>query len=96
MITVTGTGPGPGGGGQGAVIRTGCADRGGGGQGQHRMGLGHGDPDARGGLAVCPGGQPVRLGGNFPGRGGNARVRSLLLHVSRRPVSESDATHAPR
>ena len=52
MIAAAGSEPGSGGVGPGAVIRAGCADRGGGGQGQHRVGLGDGGPDARGGLAV--------------------------------------------
>ena len=65
MITVAGSGPGPGGLSPGAVIRAGRADRGGGGQGKHRMGLGHGSPDARGGLAVSLAGQPVRFSGKF-------------------------------
>ena len=55
MITAAGSEPGPGGVGPGAVIRTGCADRGGGAQGQHRMGLGDGGPDARRGLAAAHG-----------------------------------------
>jgi hypothetical protein len=46
---------------------------------------------------------PVRLPGRatcapqrrVPRRGGNARVRSLLLHVSRRPGSDSDTTRSP-
>jgi hypothetical protein len=67
MITATGSEPGPGGVGPGAVIRAGSADRGGGGQGQHRVSLGHGSPDARGGLAVSLAEQPVRLGGQFLG-----------------------------
>ena len=67
MITAAGSEPGPGGVGPGAVIRTGCADRGGGGQGKHRMGLGHGGPDARSGLAVSLAEQPVRLSGKFLG-----------------------------
>ena len=67
MITVAGSEPGPGGVGPGAVIRAGCADRGGGGEGKHRMGLGDGGPDARGGLAVALTEQPVRLSGKFPG-----------------------------
>ncbi len=79
----------------GAVIRTGRADRGGGGQGKHRMGLGHGGPDARSGLAVSLIEQSVRLSGKFPGRGGNALVRSSMLPSSRRPCSGSDTTHAP-
>jgi len=54
MITAAGSEPGPGGVGPGAGIRAGCADSGGGGQSQHRVGLGHGGPDARSGLAVCP------------------------------------------
>jgi len=52
MITAAGSEPGPGGVGPRAAIRTGSADRGGRGQGQHRVGLGHGGPGARGGLAV--------------------------------------------
>jgi hypothetical protein len=52
MITAAGSEPGPGGVGPGAAIRTGCADRGGRGQGQHRMGLGHGGPGARGGPTI--------------------------------------------
>jgi hypothetical protein len=67
MITAAGSEPGPGGVGPGAAIRAGCADRGGGGEGKHRMGLGHGGPDARGGLAVALTEQPVRLSGTFPG-----------------------------
>ena len=69
MITAAGSEPGPGGVGPGAAIRAGCADRGGRGQGQHRMGLGHGGPGARGGLAVSLAEQPVRLSGEFPRRG---------------------------
>jgi len=46
MITAAGPEPGPGGVGPGAVIRAGCADRGGGGQSKDGMGLGHGGPDA--------------------------------------------------
>ncbi len=61
MITAAGSEPGPGGVGPGAAIRTGCADRGGRGQGQHRMGLGHGGPHARRGLAVSLAKQSVRL-----------------------------------
>jgi hypothetical protein len=95
MITAAGSEPGPGGIGPGAVIRAGCADSGGRGQGQHRMGLGHGGPGTRSGLAVSLAEQPVRLSGEFPGRGGSAQVRSWLLHVSRRPGSESDTTHGP-
>ena len=95
MITAAGSEPGPGGIGPGAAIRTGCADRGGRGQGQHRMGLGHGGPAARGGPTISLAEQPVRLSGEFPGRGGNAQVRSSLLHLSRRPGSESDTTHVP-
>ena len=53
--------------GPGAVIRAGCADRGGGGQGKHRMGLGDSGPDTRGGLAVSLAEQPVRLSGKFLG-----------------------------
>ena len=67
MITAAGSEPGPGRVGPGAVIRAGCADRGGGGQSQHRMGLGHGGPGTRRGLAVSLAGQPVRLSGKFPG-----------------------------
>ena len=67
MITVAGSEPGPGGAGPGAVIRAGCADRGGGGEGKHRMGLGDGGPDARGGPAVALTEPPVRLSGTFPG-----------------------------
>jgi hypothetical protein len=67
MITVAGSEPGPGGLGPGAVIRTGCAYRGGGGQSQHRMGLGNGGPGTRSGLAVSLAEQPVRLGGKFFG-----------------------------
>ena len=67
MITVAGSEPGPGGVSPGAVIRAGCADRGGGGEGKHRMGLGDGGPDARGGLAVALTEQPVRLSGKFLG-----------------------------
>ena len=67
MITAAGSEPGPGGAGPGAAIRTGCADRGGRGQGQHRMGLGHGGPGARGGLAISLAEQPVRLSGEFLG-----------------------------
>ena len=59
--------PGPGGAGPSAVIRAGCAGRGGGGQGKHRMGLGNGGPDARSGLAVFLAGQPVRLSGKCLG-----------------------------
>jgi len=52
MITVAGSERCPGDVGPGAVIRTGCADRGGDGQSKHRMGLGDGGPDTRSGLAV--------------------------------------------
>ena len=65
MITAAGSEPGTGGVGPGAVIRAGCADGGGGGQSQHRMGLGHGGPDARGGLAVSLAEQSVRLSGKL-------------------------------
>ena len=65
MITAAGSEPGPGGVGPGAVICTGCADGGGGGQSKHRMGLSHGGPGTRGGLAVSLAEQPVRLGGKF-------------------------------
>ena len=67
MITAPRSEPGPGGVHPGAVIHTGCADGGGGGQSQHRMGLGHGGPDSRGGLVVSLAEQPVRLGGQFLG-----------------------------
>ena len=85
MITAAGSEPGPGGIGPRAAIRAGCANRGGRGQSQHRMGLGHGGPGTRGGLADSLAGQPVRLSGEFLGAAGNAQVRSLLLHLSRRP-----------
>ncbi len=65
MITAAGSEPGPGGVSPGAVIHAGCADSGGGGQSQHRMGLGHGGPDTRGGLAVSLAEQTVRLSGQF-------------------------------
>ena len=67
MITATGSEPGPGGVGPGAVIRAGCADRGGGGQSKHRMGLSNGGPNARSGLAVSLAEQSVRLNSKFPG-----------------------------
>ena len=67
MITAAGSEPGPGGVSPGAVIRTGCADGGGGGQSKHRMGLGHGGPGTRSGLAVSLAEQPVRLSGKFLG-----------------------------
>jgi hypothetical protein len=67
MITAAGSEPGPGGIGPGAVIRAGCADRGGRGQGQHRVGLGYGGPGARSGLAVSLAEEPVRLSGEFLG-----------------------------
>ena len=67
MIAAAGSEPGPGGVGPGAVIRAGCADRGGGGQGQRRVGLGHGGPGTRSGLAVSLAEQPVRLSGKFLG-----------------------------
>ena len=67
MIAAAGSEPGPGGVGPGAVIRAGCADRGGGGESKHRMGLGHGGPNARSGLAVFLAEQPVRLSGKFLG-----------------------------
>ena len=67
MITAAGSEPGPGGIGPGAVIRAGCADRGGRGQGQHRMGLGYRGPGARSGLAVSLAEEPVRLSGEFLG-----------------------------
>ena len=67
MIIVAGREPGPGGVGPGAGIRAGCADGGGGGQGERSMGLGHGGPDARGGLAVPLAEQSVRLSGKFLG-----------------------------
>jgi hypothetical protein len=63
IIIVAGSEPSPGGVGPGAVIRTGCADRGGDGQGEHRMGLGNGGPDTRNGLAVSLAQQSVRLSG---------------------------------
>jgi hypothetical protein len=65
LITATGSEPGPGGVGPGAVIRTGCADRGGGCESKHCMGLGDGGPCACSGLAVSLAEQPVRLGGKF-------------------------------
>jgi hypothetical protein len=66
MITAAGSEPGPGSVSLGAAIRTGCADRGGRGQGQYCMGLGHGGPGARGGLAVSlPSG--LCLSGKFLG-----------------------------
>lgn len=65
MITAAESEPGPCGVGPGAVIRTGCADRGGGGESEHHMGLGDGGPDARSGLAVSLAEQPVRLSGKF-------------------------------
>ena len=61
MITAAGSEPGPGGVDPGAVIHAGCADGGGGGQRQHRMGLGHGGPGTRSGLAISLAEQPVRL-----------------------------------
>jgi len=67
MITAAGSEPGPGGVGPRAVIRTGCADRSGGGQSQHRMGLGHGGPHARRGLAVSLAKELMRLSGKFLG-----------------------------
>ena len=95
MITVAGSEPGPGGVGPGAVIRAGCADSGSGGQSKHRVGLGNCGPDGGSGLAVSLAEQFVRLSGKFPGRGGNALVRSLmLLRVS--SGSGSDTTHAAR
>jgi hypothetical protein len=78
------------------VIRAGCADRGSGSQGKHRMGLGNGSPSARSGLAVSLAEQPVRLSGKFLGAAGNALVRSLMLHVSRRRLGFGcDTTHVP-
>jgi hypothetical protein len=65
MITTAGSEPGPGGLRPGAVIRTGCADRGGGGQSEQRMGMGDGGPGARRGLAVSLAKQPVRLSGKL-------------------------------
>jgi TIR domain len=65
MITAARSEPGPGGVGPGPGICTGCADGSGSGQSKHRMGLGHGGPDARRGLAVSLAGQPVRLSGKF-------------------------------
>ena len=67
MITAAGSEPGPGGIGPGAVIRAGCADRGGGGQSKDRMGLGSGGPGTRGGLAVSLAEQFMRLSGEFLG-----------------------------
>jgi hypothetical protein len=67
MITAAGSEPGPGSVGPGAVIRTGCADRGGGRKSEYRMGLGDGGPGARSGLAVSLTEQPVRLSGKFLG-----------------------------
>ena len=92
MITVAGSEPGPGGVGPGAVIRAGCADRGGGGQGQHRMGLGHGGPDARSGLAVSLAEQPVRLSGKFLG---TAVMLGPVIDAPRvsSPWLRSDTTH---
>ena len=94
MITATGSEPGPGGVGPGAVIRAGCADRGGRGQG-HRMGLGYRGPGARSGLAVSLAEQPVRLSGEFLGAAGSAQVRSWLRYLSCRPGSGSDTTGGP-
>ena len=67
MITAAGSEPGPGGVSPDAANRAGSADRGGRGQSQHRMGLGHGGPGARSGLAISLAEQPVRLSGEFPG-----------------------------
>ena len=61
MITAAGSEPSPGRLSPGAGIGTGCADRSGGGESKHRMGLGDGGPDARGGLAVSLAEQSVRL-----------------------------------
>jgi hypothetical protein len=52
MITAAGSEPGPGGVGPGAAIRAGCADCSGGSESKDGMGLGHGGPGTRGGLAV--------------------------------------------
>jgi len=94
-ITAAGSEPGPGGVGPGTGLRAGRTDRGSGGQGQHRVGLGNCGPDGGGGLAVSLAEQFVRLSGKFPGRGGNALVRSLTLpRVS--SGSGSDTTHAAR
>jgi hypothetical protein len=96
MITAARSEPGPGGVSPGAVIHTGCADRGGGGQSEHRMGLGprrprHPQwPGRLPGRAAGPPQQPV------PQPGGNALVRSSMLHISRRPGSRCDTTHATR
>ncbi len=95
MITVTGSEPGPGGVGLGAVIRAGCADRSGGSQGEHRMGLVHGGPDTRSGLAVTLAEQPVRLNGKFLSAAVMLWSGHPMLHVSRWPGPGSDTTHAP-
>jgi hypothetical protein len=96
MITAAGPEPGPGGISPGAAIRTGCTDRSSGGQSKHRMGLGHGGPHARRGLAVSLAEQPVRLSGKFFGTAVMLGVRSSLLHVSRRPwLREGYHTRSP-
>jgi len=95
MITAAGSEPGPGGVGPGAVIRAGCADRGGGGQSKDGMGLGNGGSGTRSGLAVSSAKELMCLSGKFPGRGCHAQVQSLLLHVSRPPGSGRDTTRGP-
>ncbi len=92
MITVAGSEPGPGGVGPGASICTGCADGGGGGQGKHRMGLGHGGPGTRNGLAVALAEQPVRLSGKFlsPAVMLWSVIDTPLVSL---PDSESDTMH---
>ena len=95
MITAAGSEPGPGSVGPGAVIRTGCADRGGGRESEHRMGLGDGGPGARSGLAVSLTEQPVRLSGKFLGTAVMLWSVHCMLHVSRRPSSGSDTTTLP-
>ncbi len=58
------------------------------------MGLGNRGPNARSGLAVSLGQQPVRLSGKFLRPAGNALVRSLgLLHV---PVRAENIVHVMR
>jgi len=96
MITAAGSEPGPGGISPGTGIRTGCADRGSRRQGQHRMGLGHGGPHARRGLAVSLAEQPVRLGGKLLGtavmfRSGH-RCSTYLVALG----SQRDTTQARR
>ena len=95
MITVTGSEAGPGGVDPGAGICTGCADSGGRGPEQAPHGSGPGRRRRRPWPSHLPGRAACVPQRQAPRHGGNAQVRSLLLHVSRRLGSGSDTTRSP-